>query len=220
MLLLMLLVSLSDDDSSCLLAHTGRRRAARARWRPSEDSPPSPPPAALNQTSQQTVIHRPYLPLRGQLLPALRVPDGGVVRGEVRVRELQLSAVGAGTAASALRLDVLQTLAGVGVHLVAVQEDLALETLAQELRVGGGGPVGFWVCGREVALVDGSGTADAAQCFGGGDVVLYTSAVELAPFPSVMQGAGRGRLLEGRYWGRHGHEIHHPRNEGILTPRT
>lgn len=138
MLLLMLLVSLSDDDSSCLLAHTGRRRAARARWRPSEDSPPSPPPAALNQTSQQTVIHRPYLPLRGQLLPALRVPDGGVVRGEVRVRELQLSAVGAGTAASALRLDVLQTLAGVGVHLVAVQEDLALETLAQELRVGGG----------------------------------------------------------------------------------
>lgn len=74
-----------------------------------------------------------HLPLRSELLPALRVPDGRVVRREVGVRELQLPAVGTRTAAAALRLDVFEALASVGLYLFAAQEHLAFEPLAQEL---------------------------------------------------------------------------------------
>lgn len=92
------------------------------------------------KNEQQTIIPsvRRHLPLRSQLLPALRVPDGRIVRREVGVRELQLPAVGTRTAAAPLGLDVLEALASVGLHLFAAQEDLAFESLAQELDFWGG----------------------------------------------------------------------------------
>ena len=74
-----------------------------------------------------------HLPLRGELLTALCVPNGRVVRREVGVGELQLPAVGTRAAAAALRLDVLEALPSVGLHLFAVKEHFAFEPLAQEL---------------------------------------------------------------------------------------
>lgn len=86
--------------------------------------------AAHNATSQA------YLPLRSQLLPAVRVTHGRVVRREVGVGELQLSTVGPWTAAATLRFDVLEFLAGVGFHFFASQEYVAFESLPQGLRRG------------------------------------------------------------------------------------
>lgn len=70
-----------------------------------------------------------HLPLGSQLLPALRISYGGVVRREVGVRVLQLPPVGTRTAVTPLRLDVFEAFSRICLNLFAVQENIALEAL-------------------------------------------------------------------------------------------
>lgn len=89
------------------------------------------------------------LPLRGQLLPALCIPHGGVVWGEIGVCVLQFPAVGPRAATTTLGLDVLEALPGVGLNLFAVQEHLALKALSEKLVFSG---CGVWGVGWGVYL--------------------------------------------------------------------